>query len=212
MRSLTGCGNSAPPFSIASAPCRSSSSCICVMMARLRERFGLDVVAGHAHPARGRRQESRDHLHGGGLAGPVRTQEAEHFAAADSSARRFPPPAGCRSAWSGPRLRSASPWFYCARTSQLFGGCRSGNSPPGGGQRRARSQLKRSWCSDVVMAPSRGDGHVRPPRRRRRILHPGAESVNNPRRPRERAGSFRRDAGQSPLSRIERIRPGIPGS
>ena len=42
-----------------------------------------DVVAGHAGRARGRRQQRRQHQHGGGLAGAVRSQEAVDLARVD---------------------------------------------------------------------------------------------------------------------------------
>jgi hypothetical protein len=48
-----------------------------------RQGLGFDIVAAHPHPAGGRRQKARDHLHGGGFAGAVRPQKAQHFAFLD---------------------------------------------------------------------------------------------------------------------------------
>lgn len=41
------------------------------------------VVAADGHAPRGRRDEARDHPHGGGLAGAVRPEKAQHFALGD---------------------------------------------------------------------------------------------------------------------------------
>ena len=48
-----------------------------------QERAGLDIVTQDAHAARRRREIARDHLHRGGLAGAVGSQEAEDLAFRD---------------------------------------------------------------------------------------------------------------------------------
>ena len=45
-----------------------------------RDGRSLDVVAADADLAGGGRDEARDHAHGGGFAGAVRAEEAEHLA------------------------------------------------------------------------------------------------------------------------------------
>jgi hypothetical protein len=54
-----------------------------------RDRLGQQVMAGDADAAAGRRQVARQNLHGGGFAGPVRSQEPQDFAGADSETDRF---------------------------------------------------------------------------------------------------------------------------
>jgi hypothetical protein len=58
-------------------------------------------VAADPHAAGARRQEARDHLHGGGFAGAVRPQKAQHFAAADLEV-------DARTAAMGPKLLGQS--------------------------------------------------------------------------------------------------------
>ena len=48
-----------------------------------RQRVLQHVVAADRDPSRGRRDEPGDHAHGGGLAGAVGPEEAQHFAALD---------------------------------------------------------------------------------------------------------------------------------
>ncbi|CAM5527602.1 hypothetical protein SSTU70S_03289 [Stutzerimonas stutzeri] len=48
------------------------------------QRLRLDVVAEDAGAAGGRREEAGQHLHGGGLAGAVRAEKAQHLARLDA--------------------------------------------------------------------------------------------------------------------------------
>jgi hypothetical protein len=62
-----------------------SADSICGTADHSAHRRGLrrDIQPGHPGLARGRRQQGDEHLDRGGLAGPVRTQEAENLAGAD---------------------------------------------------------------------------------------------------------------------------------
>jgi hypothetical protein len=85
---------------------------------RLAEQAGLPIAG---------RQQARQHLHGGGLAAAVRTQETEDLAAADAEVDMVAAATNARRGEAGPRSRPRRrAWIARRDLDGVIGVARSG--------------------------------------------------------------------------------------